>query len=63
MNYRRPYVIRASSAGAPYKSVSIPKDCSLLIGQKVRLISNDFVLVIPEDMEINESALENLVKK
>lgn len=62
MMMRRPSVIR-KAVSVSGKEVTIPSDCALKVRQKVGVIPDSFVLVVPEDTVVNEEALGSLVEK
>ncbi len=63
MLLRRPYRIRAASPGRPSMEVTVPMDSDFHIGQRVVVMSNGFLLVVPHGVQVNEAALEVLLDK
>lgn len=62
MRYRRPYIVRSSTPGTPYKQVPVPPDCPLQLGEKVVVISNGYMLVIPEGAIVDEVLLDKAIR-
>ena len=61
MILKRPYIIRKSTSTYG-KEVTIPTDCPLEPGDKVIVLSDGFLLVIPESAEVDEKLLKEAIK-
>ena len=61
MIYRRPYVIRKATTGEG-KEVTVPPFSNLEPGDKVVVLCNGFLLVVPEGTDVDEELLQRAIK-
>lgn len=61
MIYKRPYVIRKSTAWGG-KQVTVPPFCPMQPGDQVIALCDGFLLVIPEGAEVDEELLKRSIK-
>jgi hypothetical protein len=61
MMSRRPYVIRPQAAQWG-KEVTIPPDSKFKVGDKVIVLADGFVVVVPPDAQVDEEALKAAIK-
>ncbi|MBA7689442.1 hypothetical protein ES703_97949 [subsurface metagenome] len=61
MILRRPYIIRRATSISG-KEVTVPGDCPLEPGDKVVVLSDGFMVVVPEGSEVDEGLLKRSIK-
>ena len=61
MMLKRPYIIRKATSISG-KEVTVPSDCQLEPGDKVIVLSDYFLLVVPDGAEVNEKLLRQSIK-
>jgi len=61
MILRRPYIIRRATSISG-KEVTVPKDCPMEPGDRVIVLSDGFMLVIPEGAEVDEKMLRESIQ-
>jgi hypothetical protein len=61
MLMRRPYVIRKQTPNSG-KEVSVPPYCPMEPGDKVIVLSDGFLGVVPEDAKVDEAMLRQAIR-